>query len=117
MNKAQITKRYAKLMNDVETKDYYKVDLTNRVNCYVCDHCGHVTKTKDIAAGVTPMFHKCEACGKTARSSFYKDLRPLNPPTEEWYRPDLKEVLKMQNDALIEHVLSGGLCTRKVINR
>lgn len=111
----QIQKRYSKLMNDVATKDFYKTDLTNRVNCYVC-RCGHITKTKDVDAGVTPFMHRCELCGSMANSTFYDDIAPHIQPTEEWYRPTLKECLNMRkNEGWLDHVLNGGLVSRKVI--
>ena len=40
----QVEKKYNKLLKEVETNTFYSMDLTNRINCYVCD-CGHVTKT------------------------------------------------------------------------
>ena len=54
MTRKETETRYAKLLHDVKTNDYYKVDLTNSVNCYVCSNCGNTIKTKDIQAGVTP---------------------------------------------------------------
>ena len=62
-SQSSVERKYKKLMQDVATSDYYKVDLSNRVNCYVCK-CGHITKTKDIDAGVTPMMFTCESCGR-----------------------------------------------------
>ncbi len=110
----EIERRYNKLLEDVKIKDYYKIDLTNRVNCYICS-CGHITKTKDVDAGVTPMFYNCEKCNGQARSSFYKDIAPNQQPTQEWYRPTLKQVLKMKtHDGMIEHILNGGLDIRKI---
>lgn len=110
-----IERKYAKLMQDVATSDYYKINLSNRVNCYVCFFCGHVTKTKDVDPGVTPFMFKCEDCGNPAQSTFYKDIRPEQKPTFEWYRPTLKQVLKMRSDyILMEHVLNGGLNYRKI---
>ncbi|GAB3164636.1 hypothetical protein [Telluribacter humicola] len=109
----EVEREYNKLLQDVATKDYYKVDLTNRVNCYLCS-CGQITKTKDLDAGTTPMFIKCETCGKDARSTFYQDIRPDQEPTYEWYRPALKEVLKLRSkETTLDHVLSGGLLLRK----
>ena len=110
----EIKRRYNRLMWDVKTNDFYKIDLTNRVNCYQCS-CGHTTKTKDIDAGVTPFMHRCEKCGGMAHSSFYADIIPDKQPTEEWYRPTLKQVLKMRsNPELLEHIFNGGLDCRKV---
>ena len=113
-SQGSVTRRYNNLINDVATLDFYKTDLTNRVNCYSCSD-GHITKTKDVDAGVTPMMITCETCNKTAHSSFYRDIAPLQQPTVEWYRPSLKETLKMRKKPnSLEHVLSGGLIYRKV---
>jgi hypothetical protein len=111
-----ITKKYLKLLEDVATKEFYtKIDLTNRVNCYICS-CGHITKTKDVDPGVTPFIHSCEKCGGKATSTFYNDILPARKPTQEWYRPTLKQVLKMRNrPGMLEHVLSGGLEVRNVL--
>lgn len=110
-----VERKYQKLMEDVATKDYYKIDLTNRVNCYVCS-CGRITKTKDVDAGVTPFMFNCEKCGGEARSTFYKDIAPDQQPTIEWYRPTLKQVLKMRNKpGMLDHILQGGLDDRKIV--
>ena len=110
----EIERKYNKLLKDVETDDFYKIDLTNRVNCYVCG-CGHITKAKDVDAGVTPMMFSCEKCEETARSTFYKDIAPEQKPTIEWYRPTLKQVLKMRkNEGMLDHILQGGLDVRRV---
>jgi hypothetical protein len=86
----------------------------NRVNCYFCKKCGHITKTVDIDAGVTPFMHECEKCGELAISSFYKDIAPNSSPTQEWYRPTLEESLKIKSDGLLRHIFSGGLNIRKI---
>ena len=114
ISQREIERKYNKLLKDVDTDDFYKTDLTNRVNCYKCS-CGHITKTKDVDAGVTPFMHRCEKCGNMAHSTFYTDIVPNQLPTEEWYRPSLKEVLKMRNKPdVIDHILNGGLDYRKV---
>lgn len=113
-SKRSVTEKYLNLINDVDTNDFYDIDLTNRVNCYVCP-CGHITKTKDVDAGVTPFMFTCEACGNVAQSTFYKDIIPDKPHTIEWYRPNLKETLKLRkNPGTLEHVLAGGLMDRKI---
>lgn len=114
ISQREVERRYSKLLNEVQTNDFYtKVDLSNRVNCYVCK-CGHVTKTKDVDSGVTPFMFSCEKCGGTATSTFFKDIAPDQQPTFEWYRPTLKKVLKMRkNEAMLEHILLGGLESRK----
>lgn len=110
----QIEKRYQKLIHDVANNDFYKIDLTNRVNCYSCS-CGHITKTIDIDAGVTPFMFNCEKCGGHAQSSFFKGIAPNQKPTYEWYRPDLKQVLKLRSrPAMLDHILSGGLDVRPI---
>jgi hypothetical protein len=111
----QIERDYNKLMNDVKTSDYYKIDLTNRVNCYTCQSCGHITKTKDIDAGVIPFMFMCEKCNGTAYSSFFKDIAPNQEPTIEWYRPTLKQILKLRNKPdVLHHIFNGGLEYRKI---
>ena len=111
----EVERKYNALLKDVANKEFYRIDLTNRFNCYTCQTCGHVTKTKDIDAGVTPFMFDCESCGNVAYSSFYKDIRPYLKPTIEWYRPDLKAVLKGRNKGWIDHVLQGGLLSRKIV--
>lgn len=111
----EIKRRYSALLIKVLTDDFYKVDLTNRVNCYVCKKCAYITKTKDVDSGVTPFQIECECCKGPAHSTFYRDLFPHITPTQEWYRPTLDEVMKMRNKpSLLHHVLSGGLCLRKI---
>ena len=113
-----IERKYKKLLNDVATKDYYKTDLTNRVNCYRCKECGHITKTKDVDAGVTPFMHNCEECQEMAYSSMYQDIAPDKEPTKEWYRPSLAETLKYRKkpygEAMLDHILKGGLEVRTI---
>lgn len=114
MNNKQITKQYQALLEEVKTNEFYtKVDLKNRVNCYTCQTCKLITKTIDIHAGVTPFIHRCEHCGEMAHSSFYKDIAPHLLPTQEWFRPELSEVLKM-NGGLLDHILQGGLDVRSI---
>ncbi|SCY94463.1 hypothetical protein SAMN02927903_03029 [Flavobacterium caeni] len=115
----EIERRYNKLLQDVATNKYYKVDLTNRVNCYTCRHpkCGHITKTKDIAPGVTPMFYECEKCHFQAVSSMYNDIAPDQEPTFVWDRPTLSETMKFRKKpTLLDHILRGGLVVRKVVS-
>ena len=84
MTKKQLISRYNQLMIDVETNSYYTdIDLTNRVNCYVCG-CGNVVKTKDIDAGCTPFMILCDKCNEFAKSTFYKDIKPNIEPQYEW---------------------------------
>lgn len=110
-----VEKKYNQLIKDVETKDFYKIDLTNRVNCYTCKICGHITKTIDVDAGVIPMMFNCEKCGHIANSSFFRDIAPEQKPTIEWHRPTLKEVMKLRRrEDLLDHIFNGGLLSRKI---
>lgn len=112
MSKREIERKFKQLLINVEKDDFYKVDLSNRVNCYTCQY-GHITKTIDRDAGVTSMMILCDTCKQPARSSFYRDLNPSELPVKEWFRPDLKKVLKLKGMEL-DHVLSGGLMLRKI---
>lgn len=115
ISQREVEQKYTKLQQDVATMDFYKVDLTNRVNCYTCGS-GHVTKFIDRDAGVTPMFLSCPTCGEQASSSGYRDISPELQPTHEWFRPTLQECQKMRGkkEAILEHVLNGGLEFRKI---
>lgn len=107
-------KEYDTLMRNLETNDYYRnLNLDNRVNCYICPECGHITKTKDIDRGTTPFMHECEKCDSLAYSSFYEDISPNCKPTQEWYRPGYQE-FRYLPEQLKEHVLVGGLISRKI---
>lgn len=95
MSRREIERRYNKLMKDVETNEFYtKVDLTNRVNCYVCQTCKHVTKTIDVDAGVTPFVHRCGRCGQIAHSTFYRDIAPHLKPVQEWVSTNTKAMFE-----------------------
>ena len=93
-----------------------KTALFNKENCYTCTACGHITKTIDIDPGTTPMFFQCEICDSRAVSSMYRDIAPDKEPTQEWYRPALKKVKKMQ-PAFVDHIMMGGLLSRKIIKK
>jgi hypothetical protein len=111
----EVERQYAALLRDVETKDFYKINLSNRVNCYRCQHCGVITKTIDIHAGVTPFIFECMCCGKDAYSTFYTDIAIKIKPSFEWYRPTLEECLKLRKKPYtLDHVLKGGLLSRKI---
>lgn len=116
MKKSEIEKRYEKLLLDVQTKEHYtRVDLTNKLQSYWCNR-GHLTSMRVIDAGVTPMYYTCEICQGPAGSTH---LTSSDEPTQEWYRPSLKQLLKMStrdwHDGLVDHVLSGGLLLRKIV--
>lgn len=112
----QVEKDYQNLMRDVATKEFYQIDLTNRRNTYVCDKNSHAIVTIDRHAGVTPMFILCPHCSGRAESKFYNGGIPGVEPSHEWYRPTLKDCLKMRNknESLLDHVLNGGLVFREI---
>jgi len=87
----------------------------DHINCYICI-CGHVTKTIDRDPGVTPFMTHCEKCkALSAKSTFYRDIKPDQPATVEWYRPDLAATMKLRTKPdLLDHVLQGGLLSRKI---
>lgn len=112
----QVEREYQELLHDVATKDFYKKDLTNRRNTYVCDKNGHSVVTIDRDPGVTPMFILCPHCSGRGVSKFYNGGIPGVDPSHEWYRPTLKQCLKMcnKNEGLLDHVLKGGLVLREI---
>lgn len=107
---------YSNLLKEVKTDDFYtKIDLTNRVNVYMCPN-NHIMKTKDIDPGVTPFMIACNQCKEFSRSSFYRDVFPEIEPTMEWYRPSLEEFMLNQDNPFYDrdHLLKGGLMLRYV---
>lgn len=111
VSQREVERKYNKMMSN----DLYKAKAPkNRVNCYSC-FCGHITKTIDIHNGVTPMFFDCEKCSTSANSSFYNDIAVDQEPTFEWYRPTLKQIMKMRSKPhVLDHILNGGLEYRKI---
>jgi RNase P subunit RPR2 len=113
----ELTRKYNELLKRVQEDDYYKIDLTNRFNCYICSNCDNIIKTKDIDAGTTPSMFKCKCCGQYMRSTFYEDILPNRQHTIEWYRPTLKQMNKYRNNpSMLDHLLRGGLAYREVLN-
>ncbi len=85
-----------------------------KINCYRCPECLMVLKTIDVDRGTTPFMINCDHCNRgMMKSTFYKDIVPEMGVTKEWYRPTLAALRKYNNDgnkdALIDHVLNGGL--------
>lgn len=84
------------------------------VNVYTCRECGKEHITVNLAAGVTSMFINCRSlggCSGTAVSAMYRVDQNLLPEWV-WYKPDAKEVSKM-DEGMKSHVERGGLVLRK----
>ncbi len=115
MNEKEITKKYEALLKSVAEDDFYDIDLTDRVNVYVCPK-GHMTKTKEVDAGVTPFIMGCSKCQTGAQSRMYKGVPEELEVTREWYRPSLEETLRIakQVPQALDHILQGGLLNRKI---
>ena len=108
----EVTKKYNAMIEMMANEP----ENDNLVNIYICS-TGHKTVTKDVDKGVTPFMHECDECGKLAKSSMYQ-VRQDSFPTQEWYRPTLKQCLKMRKkenaEALLDHIFQGGLEIRKI---
>ena len=115
ISKREVERQYNKMLKieslqgDVEP---------NRINNYVCNSCKTITKTIDLDKGVTPFMHSCKSCNETAISTFYEDIEPRLDVVEEWYRPSLKECLKLRNKPnVLDYVFQGGLLNRKLVSK
>ena len=121
MNTEEISKKYNELIEDVKTNDFYtSIDLTNRINVWVCESQGQINPhqhvCKDVDAGVTPFIIQCRVCKGEARSVMYRihpDFKKRLEVKYEWYRPSLEETLK-ESPAMIDHILRGGLKMREI---
>lgn len=99
-----------------ECKTHYKnEEWEGKVNCYLCIECGKTTKTVHVDGGTIPAIFACNHCGGIARSTLYEDTAPDEEAVIEWYRPDVKELLKMRRKRMekdLNHILNGGLTWR-----
>lgn len=111
MTKKQITKRYEKLVSEVENMRIY--DGRGTVDEYICNRCGDSTFTTYRDKGVTPFVMRCRKCGgdavhrNTNPKGSVEHIRTL-VKVHDWYRPSLDDVLKME-EGMIDHILNGGL--------
>lgn len=113
MKKKEIENEYRKMMSNI-FQNYGDSKPENRINCYLCRNCGHIIKTIDVDYGTTPMFIKCEKCSfDLASSTFYENMPQEIEPTYVWYRPSLKETLKL-TCRMVDHVLKGGLVLKPI---
>lgn len=108
MTKEDIEKRYNQLVNSIEKKEMY--DGRGTVDRYTCGTCGHIIYTTYRDKGVTPYTIRCNRCGGTKYhdKTYNKKTVPSYVMITDWYRPSLKDVLKM-SDGMIDHILNGGL--------
>lgn len=93
------------------------MEKAGRVNEYVCDECGCVTRTINAVDGVTPYMIRCRpvipgTCDGMAQSRMYA-VSQSDRPRFEWYRPCADELAEM-DDAVKTHVQNGGLLLRRV---
>lgn len=121
MNKeAEVIEAYQALVHRVNTDGFFtKQNLTDRFDCYKCNHCKHVTKIVYREPGVTPFMHRCEKCEEQAESTFGQDIVPDQEPTLTWFRPKQETVIEMWKkgmESLVQHILNGGLITQTIID-
>jgi hypothetical protein len=58
-------------------------------NAYICQNkeaCGNIMVTVDLEDGTTPMMLRCDKCGGTAMSCWYR-VPPDFVPTYAWKKP------------------------------
>ena len=112
MTKKQIEKKYNALVGRIEDMGIY--DGRGTVDRYECEKCGCVMHTTYKDKGVTPFATSCRECGGLMRhtKTFSKEVVPTHIKVINWYRPTLKQVLKMP-DGIVEHILNGGLILEK----
>lgn len=91
-----------------------------RINAYDCEDCHGYTVTRDVDAGVTPMFLACratEGCTGRAVSLCYPSgpVPDWLPEVEwEWYRPFANDPEVKDHPGMKQHVAQGGLALRKI---
>lgn len=119
---------YQRLLKGIEDKKQEEIDAGKtreelegeHFNCYVCKSCKAVKRVKIVDYGTTPFMGVCEKCGSDSTSTFFKDVAPEKPFTEEWYRPGFEEFFSIYKkndrgrDAYLNHILSGGLLSRPI---
>lgn len=108
MERKEIEKKYYKLTKEIESMRIY--DGRNTVDRYLCKKCGGFLHTTYKDKGVTPFIITCPMCGgmMSHTQTFKKETVPDFVEVKKWYRPTLKQTLKM-SESSIEHILNGGL--------
>lgn len=89
-------------------------DGRGTVDRYECRKCGAMMHTTYKDKGVTPFMMACPVCQRQMQHTKTFDKETVPPEIEvlNWYRPTVKETLKM-SEAMIDHVLYGGLVLEK----
>lgn len=103
----QIEREYIKMIDQAENNNHF-----GEINVFMCPS-GHAIKTIDIDPGKTPGFVNCGECGQKALSSEYKDILPELPVTYEFYRPDIRWIIRNRKKPEVDYILKGGLLLRK----
>ena len=109
-----------------------------RVNAYVCDKCGYVVHTVDVADGNTPLAIPCLSADATniigmdgkkthhcsgAMSSAWYSVMPgdvdLKDISYEWKSPSIAfyQKLRKNKPSLADHAAKGGLLLHKRVDR
>lgn len=112
MTRKEIERQYNRMVCDIVESEMY--DVRNTVDRYVCEKCGKQIHTAYRDKGVTPFTIICPTCGGIMKhtQTFDRNEVPDNVEVREWYRPSLKETLKM-SDGWIDHIINGGLVLSK----
>lgn len=112
MERKEIEKKYCKLTKEIESMHIY--DGRDTVDRYLCEKCGGFLHTTYKDKGVTPFTITCPMCGgiMSHTQTFKKETVPDYVEVKKWYRPTLKQTLKM-SERSIEHILNGGLILEK----
>lgn len=95
------------------------------LNAYICGRL-HVTVSKDVDDGTTPMYIHCKMCGNVhdelsmAVSKMYRMDQTLQHSVE-WYKPTEQELADMADNyspeayaSILDHVSKGGLLDREI---
>lgn len=108
MTREEIKERYDRMLSEIGDSEMY--DGRNTVDRYVCEKCGNHIHTTYRDKGVTPFTIICPTCGGIMKhtQTFDRNEVPDDVEVKEWYRPSLKETLKM-SDGWIDHIINGGL--------
>ncbi len=116
MSRNELEKQYKKLLKEIEQMRMY--DGRNKgVDVYVCSKCGKTIYTRYKDKGATPFTISCrdnECKGTMTHERTISEMDAmLNKLTvHNWVRPTLQWLDKQRKkgkDALVEHVLNGGL--------